>query len=194
MAVTRESFDEMDVPALFEGSLNDDLRLAKHARQQRQSIAFVQSLLIASPVSYDWAGLIEFVRRQYYQVRHFAPIMYGLSWILLSLYPLGVLATAVGWLGFGISYGWVPLVVVTALDQFRALGRGHVARALFSPETCRRLRRSLWLEHLATPLWMSFHGALVVSTRWMRRITWAGITYHVVSPSQTQILNRKTPH
>lgn len=192
MALTRESFQKLDVPKLFEGSLNDDLRLGKYARSNGESIAFVQSLLIPSPIQFDWAKLIEFTRRQYYQVRHFAPITFGVSQFVHWIYPIGWL-TALGMILFAnLREAWIPVFVVTVADQIRGLFRQRIVVKLFSQETVAKLERTVWLEHLATPLWVTLHALLSGSAILMKRVTWAGITYRVSSESSTEVIERRT--
>ena len=44
MAMTRETYDDLDVPELLRGSLNDDLQISQHARRKGKRLFFVRSL------------------------------------------------------------------------------------------------------------------------------------------------------
>lgn len=190
MAVARGTFDELDVPALFAGSLNDDLRLAKEVRSRGKPIAFVRSLMMPSPVDFTWEGLFEFGRRQYYQVRRFSPTLFKVAHLLTLVYTLGFL-TALYAVGAMENFrAWVPIGFVTVCDQLRGYFRQRMQRTLFDDETAVVLARNAWIEHLATPVWMGLHALLVLSAWFVRTIRWAGIEYRVVSPGETVVVRR----
>jgi len=186
MALTREAFDRLDVPALFSGSLSDDLHLAHTARRHGLRIGYVRSLLVPSTVRYHWGDFLEFARRQYYLVRHYTPILYGVSLFGTGVYMIGWL-TATGAAIWGNPSAWIPWVAVFALDQARALARGRLIRRVFEPEVARRLQQTAVLEHLGTPLYQALHLCIAASVLCMRRVTWAGITYRVRGPRDIEV-------
>jgi len=190
MAVARETFDSLEVPSLLEGSLNDDLRISKAARKAGNRIAFVRSLILPTHVDFTWGGFFEFAKRQYTQVKFFSPILYAGVNFLLTFYVAG-LASIVAALVYGYFYAWAPLAAAYVIDQFRSLARQQVYLSLFKdPAIRRKLFSASWLEHMLTPVWMLLHWLVVVSTWPQSRITWAGITYRILSPSKTRVLAR----
>lgn len=190
MAIGRPDFDDLDVPGLFSGSLNDDLRLGKAARRSGRRMAYVRDLLMPSPVDFTWAGFFEFARRQYYQVRFFSPIFYRLSLLLTWGNVLGLAAALVALGVFRWPLAWLPLAFVAVCDQARALGRWRLCRELFDGETLEALRVTRPVEHLATPLWMLAHGIASASALFTDRIGWAGVDYRVVAADRTEVLGR----
>ncbi|MEM9282089.1 MAG: glycosyltransferase family 2 protein, partial [Verrucomicrobiota bacterium] len=92
MALTREVFNQLDVPKLLSGSLNDDLRLSKVARKAGNKIAFVRSLILPTPIDFTWRSFFEFAKRQYTQVKFFSPILYTGTNLLIGFYILGLLS------------------------------------------------------------------------------------------------------
>ncbi len=122
MAVTREVFNELDVPNLLAGSLNDDLRLSKAARKTGRKIAFVRSLILPTPIDFTWGGFFEFVRRQYTQVKFFSPILYTGVNLVFAFYMLG-LVSIIGAIVYGYFFAWIPVAAAYVIDQFRALAR-----------------------------------------------------------------------
>ncbi len=190
MAMSREVFQAIDAPNLLAGSLNDDLRLSKAARKKKYRIAFVRSLILPTTIDFTWGRFFEFVRRQYTQIKFFSPILYTGVNFVLGFYMLGAL-TVVGALIYGYFYAWVPVAAAYVIDQFRALARQQVYLSLF-PDTGTRqkLFAASWLEHMLTPFWMALHWLLLFSTWTQNRITWAGIRYHILSPSKTKVLQR----
>lgn len=190
MAISRTVFDELDVPSLFAGSLNDDLRLAKAARKAGHKIAFVRSLIIPTVVDFNWRTFFEFTKRQYTQVKFFSPILYTGINLVLGFYVLGA-ATIIAALVYGYFYAWIPVAAAYVIDQFRALARQQVYLSLFPENGIRqKLFAAGWLEHMLTPFWIILHWLLLASTWTQNRITWAGITYRIHSISKTQILHR----
>ncbi len=190
MAVSRQVFDDLDVPSLLTGSLNDDLRLSKEARQRGNRIAFVRSLILPTLIDFNWRSFFEFVKRQYTQVKFFSPILYTGTNLVLGFYVLGAL-TIVFALIYGYFQAWIPVAAAYVIDQFRSLARQQVYLSLFPENGIRqKLFAASWLEHMMTPFWMLLHWALLVSTWTQNRITWAGIRYEIVSKSETKVLFR----
>jgi len=186
MALTREAFDALDVPELFSGSLNDDLHLAHTARRSGMRIGYVRSLLLPSTVRFRWRGFREFARRQYYQVRHYTPILYAISLVGTGVYTLSfVTSAAAAVAGYGLA--WLPLLAVLGLDQLRALARRRLVRRVFDEETVRRLRATAVIEHLGTPIYMSLHLGVAAGALFLRRVHWAGVAYRVRGPRSIDV-------
>ncbi|MEM8953418.1 MAG: glycosyltransferase family 2 protein [Verrucomicrobiota bacterium] len=177
-AVTHNAFKKMDVAAYFTGSLNDDLQLSRAARRAGFALTFIHSLQLPSPVWFTWSSMIEFARRQYYQVSRYTPKIYGLALLSLGLNAVGWI-TAIGALSLGYTHALIPIAVVTVFDQFRAFGRTRLRRLLIPEPSLTRLHGSAVLEHFATPLWSVLHFMLAFSALPMKQVTWAGITYSV---------------
>jgi|GEM_PF-303811 len=193
MAVNRKVFDSLEVPKLFDGSLNDDLRLSKAARRAGHRIAFVRSLILPTTVDFTWSSMIEFGRRQYTQVKFFSPILYTCTNLLVGLYALGLLSAIAG-IVYGYFWAWAPIAAAYVIDQFRAVARQRIYFSLFQDDTIRwRLSSTAWLEHMLTPAWMLLHWAIIVSTWFKHRITWAGIQYRILSPEVTKVVRRPDP-
>lgn len=193
MAITRHDFDELDVPEVFHGSLNDDLRMGEYARTKGRKIAFIKSLLIPSPVDFTWSSFFEFGRRQYYQVRWYSPALYSFSLMLTGIYTLGFVSSLTAILCFHHSLAWIPLGVVLFADQLRARARSKVIVEHFGnhPEIVEALKKTMWVEHLGTPAAMAIHGMVALSALFVSRIRWAGIHYRILSQTKTEVLKRE---
>ncbi len=190
MALTRGLFDEIDVPNLLKGSLNDDLRISKRARATGRKVAFVRSLVVPTPVDFTWRTFFEFARRQYTQFKFFSPILYTATNLVMGLYILGAVSI-VGALVYGYFFAWIPVAAAYVIDQFRALARQQIYLSLFPDNATRqKLFAASWLEHMFTPFWMTLHWLLLASTWTQSRITWAGVSYHILSKSKTRVLRR----
>ncbi|MCG8602391.1 MAG: hypothetical protein MI807_19760 [Verrucomicrobiales bacterium] len=192
MAISKSVFDKLDVPNLFEGSLNDDLRLSKAARKAGNRIAFVRSLVLPTMIDFNWKSFLEFAKRQYTQVKFFSPILYTGTNIVLGIYAIGLLSVIVALVHGVHFYAWVPLAAAYIIDQFRAMFRQQIYLSLFPEDGIRRkLFSAGWLEHMLTPIWMMLHWLILVSTWTQSKITWAGTQYRILSKSKTRILSRE---
>ena len=191
MAISRKDFDEIDVPTLFAGSLNDDLRLGRACRRAGRRIAFVKSLLMPSPVDFTWRSFFEFGRRQYVQVRIFAPIFYKVSHLLTWTYLIGFSTAVIAIVGWNSHLAWATLAIVFVCDQARALARRGIVRHLFDAEMAGKIRGTFWIEHFLTPFWMLIHATLTTSVLFKREIRWAGIRYRILAPDRTEVLGQK---
>ncbi len=190
MALSRKTFDDLDVPSLLVGSLNDDLRLSKAARKAGNKIAFVRSLVIPTQIDFNWHSFFEFAKRQYTQVKFFSPILYTGANIVLGFYVLGALSL-IGALFYGYFFAWIPIAGAYVIDQFRGLARQQVYLSLFPENEIRRkLFAACWLEHMLTPVWMLLHWFIIFTTWSQNEVTWAGIRYRILSKSKTRILDR----
>ncbi len=191
-AIAMTEFQRLNVPDAISTCLNDDLRVGKHARRNGCRIAYIRSLLRPSKTDLDWASLFEFARRQYYQVRHYSPILYRLSFMITGLYVASWTSAVVMGLS-GMSIAWGFIAAVFFFDQLRALGRRRVVNQLFKPETVRALRGNWWLEHLATPFWMALHGLFPLAALLAKGVTWAGIGYRVRSLYEMEVIRPEKP-
>jgi cellulose synthase/poly-beta-1,6-N-acetylglucosamine synthase-like glycosyltransferase len=190
MAMNRELFEDLKIPKLLSGSLNDDLRISKAARKAGNRIAFIRSLILPTPIDFTWRSFFEFAKRQYTQVKFFSPILYvGVNFVL-GFYALGALSLLAA-LAYGYFYAWIPIAAACVIDQIRGLARQQVYLSLFPEKEIRRkLFQTCWLEHMLTPVWMLMHQFLLVSTWTQNRITWAGIRYQLIAKDKTKVLHR----
>lgn len=192
MAISRKAYDSLDVPVLFQGSLNDDLRLSKAAKQDGYKIAFVRSLILPTLVDFNWPGFIEFARRQYTQVKFFSPILYKCVNVAMGFYVFGLFSLLIAIFWFAYFPAWIPFAVAIGIDQLRAAARQRIYYSLFKEEGIRtRLNAVGWMEHMLTPFWMTFHWLILISTWAKRKIQWAGVTYRILSAKRTEVLGRR---
>ena len=191
MAITQGAFNKLNVPQLFTGSLNDDLRLGKAAKKAGYSVGYIRNLVRPTEVDFTWGSLFEFARRQYFQVKIFAPILYTCANFIFLFYILGFFS-ALYLVITGYLFAWVPLILVALLDQWRAVTRESIYRNLFGHDkrTYKKIAATGWVEHFLTPVWMTLHGLIIFSTWFMSKVTWGGIKYQVKGVNKTRVLSR----
>ncbi|MDF1812588.1 MAG: glycosyltransferase family 2 protein, partial [Verrucomicrobiales bacterium] len=191
MAISRQVFDDIDVPRLFEGSVNDDLRLGKAAKKAGYKVGYIRNLVRPTMIDFTWGKFIEFARRQYLQVKVFAPILYCGANLILGVYILGFVSIVAS-IVMGNLWAWVPLIIATVLDQFRAMTRESIYRNLFGndKETYKKISKTSGMEAFLTPVYMTIHGLIVMSTWFMNKMEWGGIRYQVEGVNKTRVLQR----
>lgn len=189
MALTRDCFDELRVPELLEGSLNDDLAISQAARAAGKRFQFVRPLMAASPVDYTWAGLFEFGRRQYFQVRIYVPEFW---WAAFGFTTAWCLSMTWNWVALfrGHRYAGAIIGAVVVLDWLRSVFRTRYLQDLFTPAQRKALRWARGWEWWTTWLHMLVHWLVILSSIPIREITWAGIRYRVDGPRKVTVLSR----
>ncbi|MCH2204088.1 MAG: glycosyltransferase [Fuerstiella sp.] len=189
MAITRETYDELNVPKLFAHSLNDDLLLSSAAKRTGKRIEFQKSLLIPTDFDAGWTQLWEFGRRQYFQIKIYSPKHYALVLFATGLY-FGGLSSALTLGLTGHITGWAILVGVMAVDASRAHHRIALYRQWFEEADFAALRATFFWERFGTPIWMTLHGLIALSAMPLRGIAWSGIYYRMNDTEVAEIVRK----
>ncbi len=189
MAMTREAFDELEIPSNIRGCVNDDARISQLARRAGKRMRYVCSVAAPSPVDFTWASLFEFGRRQYFQLRIYQPVLWWMALVIPLFYLSGFAACLVR-LGRGNLLMLVPVALAIGLNHCRTRIRRSYLRTRFGPGEAESLdaavRGSGWLD----PLVNIVHLLIILSSACGREIVWAGIRYRVTGPQATEILSR----
>ncbi|MCH2202264.1 MAG: glycosyltransferase [Fuerstiella sp.] len=190
MALTRDSYEELEVPELFARSLSDDLVLSSAAQRAGKRIEFRKSLLIPTDFDVGWTQLWEFGRRQYFHIKIHSPGHYALVLFATGLYATGLASALI--LGFtGHFAGWAVLLGVILLDASRAQHRIALYRHWFQGTDFDALRSTFFWERFGTPVWMILHGLIALSAMPLRGIAWSGIYYRMHGPEVAEIVRRQ---
>ncbi|MBU6301771.1 MAG: hypothetical protein KGS60_09475 [Verrucomicrobia bacterium] len=189
MAMTRETFEALDVPSAFRGCLNDDLQLTRIARESRKRMVFVRGLMAPSPVDYDWSRFWEFACRQYFQVRMYVPLFWGLALFFTTLWLAGVSVVWWGALHGSPVCPWLILGSSLAILLTHQLRQDYL-RDLFEPEVFDQIRGARSIIWFTTTLNFFVHWLIVLTVIGMNGIVWAGIRYRVRGRQQVEVLSR----
>ena len=194
MAIQRSAFDELKVIDEFDRVLSDDLKLNSLVRRSGRKIGFVRSLIVPSPVSFTLKGLFEFGRRQYFMLKFYSIKLYLSAYEVTGFYLVGFISSILAITCYGNLLAWIPLGTVIAADQVRAFCRRRIYTHQFrnSPETIRALDKTIWIEHLATALWMGMQLIFVLGALFKNEITWAGIRYRLKAGGDTTVISRNS--
>lgn len=184
-AIRRADFNGCELPRLWEGTLSDDVVATRAVRRQGWRIGFHPRLLATSEVDFTFRGLGEFLRRQFFMVRHYAPRAY---WLALTGWTLHL---AVFWGGLAVAAGgWLlaqPVWLASGASVAAVHYAGTVLRAKMRQRALRRclpqlpeaVRRTWSCETWAAP-WVNLVGwSCMVAALWGNRVTWRAIRYRL---------------
>lgn len=190
-AIRTETFFALGLPDRWEGTLSDDLVVSRIVHDAGLKVGYEPHCLVNSSVDFTWAGLFEFLRRQFLVVRVYAPLWYR-SALVLGLLTNGLmtgsLVLAVVWTIQGLP-GWLPAAVALSLYGLNAL-KNSLGLQVF-----RRFVRAGDVEFARVGRWNIWGWPVVMLVNWIglvlalfgRTICWRGINYRLVSRFQTKV-------
>ncbi|MHC4622706.1 MAG: glycosyltransferase [Planctomycetota bacterium] len=193
MAIRAEVFREVKLDKIWPKSLSDDLSLSYAVKRARKKVAFVPACLVASYESTTWARLFEFGRRQFLITRVSAP---GTWWfgLLSGLYSvsglyggtaLAIYAAMIGAESMSL-YAAVPIVFLAG-QFFRAILRQKMIGRLLEKDIA-QMKIAMAADILASWLWSPLLLLFILSSAFGRTITWRGIRYKLLGPTETVVL------
>jgi hypothetical protein len=186
MALRRQTVERLDLEALWDRAVDDDLTLSHAVRARGGHVFSRRDVLVRTPASYGWRDGIAFARRQYLLVRIYAP----------RLWLLAAGATAAPLLGWAVALPLVltgnriaitAIMVTFTLDQMRASFRRRVPRHLWGTELTPRVAL---LDRWATPVWLALHAGIIWSTAFGRSVTWSGRTYWIDTKQRVERIEK----
>lgn len=193
-AIRRTTFEELKVAERWRGTVSDDFTITRVLKEAKLPIHFTPRCLVPSVGDCGWNELVEFTTRQIKITRIYAQHLWVALLLGSSLFAIAffggivLLATRVllgqsWWLVFSF------LVVIFALGAAKGFIRWRaVSSALpgYRPELRRDLAAHIFLWPFASLLYL--YNAIVAG--FSRRITWRGITYNLLSPTEAVIISR----
>jgi cellulose synthase/poly-beta-1,6-N-acetylglucosamine synthase-like glycosyltransferase len=193
MAIRVDVFREVGLDKVWPKALSDDLSLSVLVKKAGKKVAFVPACLVASYESVSWLKLFEFGRRQFLITRIYAPRAwwFGLCsslYSVLGLYGaagLAVYAAMTGAEGLSV-FTAVPLVFLAG-QFFRAILRQKMISRVLEKDLP-RMKLAMAADILASWLWSLLLLFFILSSALGRTITWRGIRYKLLGPTETVVL------
>ena len=195
-AIRRRTFEEIEMPEYWHGTLSDDFALTRRLQGARLPIRFVPRCLTATREDCGWRELVEFTTRQIKITRVYAAHLWLIVLISNLLFVsvfFGGIALVIVRVIAGTSY-IVPLAIIIsifALGVSKAFLRLRAVSLALAEH-----RQTLWsassvaahllLWPVASAIYLYNALAALVS----RRILWRGIEYHLKSATETAIITR----
>lgn len=193
-AIRAETFHALGLPAAWQGSLSDDLVVSRLVHGAKLKVAYEPHCLVQSPADFNWAGLAEFLRRQYLVARVYAP-----RWWRFAVCSAAI-SNGIFWglAGCGAAYwltgrAWQLPATALLVVYFLTALRGALATRAIRPFVSISKAQFHAVARLNVWGWplVSLTIALgLLASGIGRTIAWRGIRYRLASPSHTQILDR----
>ncbi len=195
MALRRATFERAHVARYWAGCVSDDLMLTRALRDAGKRIVFVPQCLVATHHPTTWARLLEWTNRQIILVRVYEPQLWWPA-VMMYVFYCGMflygLTLALWLLPQSLQQG-LSLLGLLALIAALAVTKGYLryrAALLLLPEQAAALRRTWWSPTLQAALVPWLMAWNFVRAGFVRRFSWRGITYRLVSPWETRVVAR----
>lgn len=193
-AIRRDLFEQIGVLDVWRYSLSDDYSLTMMLERAGRPIVFLPECLIPSWVQTDYPGLLEFSNRQTLITRVYRFPMWASAFATHSLYVLTVVLGLA--LVLSLMFQSRPAFQVTSLlaliavlstvrGALRVIG---VTEAL--PVERAQIMAQSWIYLLVTLVVPFLYVWNFVHSTFVRKLTWRGITYELISTEQTRIVTQ----
>jgi len=194
MAIKAEMFRQLGMDKIWARAVSDDLSLSYAVKKAHLKVEFVPGCLVASYEQTTWPKLFEFGRRQFLITRIMTPGTWwlGFASVLYSVFGLwGGLALALYASVNHNPHVWlfasVPVLFFLA-QLTRAILR-QVMAAKVLKEDWPKMKVAAGVDIALCWLWSSLILLLILSSAFGRTITWRGIRYKILGPTETVVLN-----
>jgi cellulose synthase/poly-beta-1,6-N-acetylglucosamine synthase-like glycosyltransferase len=192
-AIRRAIFDQAGVMEAWEHSVSDDYSMTAALQQAGRGILFVPECLTVSFVQTDFAGLMEFTNRQILITRKYYSRIWTSAFATHFLYCctflLGLLITLEETIATRPAFHLATLLFLPPLlSAIRAAIRvGAVTEAL--PASREQIMSQAWV-YIILPIVTPFiYVANFLNSLFTRKMRWRGVTYEVISATQTRIIS-----
>lgn len=192
MAVRRADFERLEVTAIWQKSLSDDLTLSKAIRADGLLVRFVPACLNASWIETTWPGLVEFARRQFLITRIYAPALWWFG-LFGTLFSLTAFCCGLVWAGRSIAQlgaKLVPFLLGLGLlvcPLMRAILRQRTATMILAD--CRSaMHAAQWFDILFFWLAEVLMALILVGSAFGRTIRWRSVGYYIRKPDKVVII------
>jgi len=189
-AMTRACCDALNLAETWRGSLSDDLHLTTLAQRASRSIVVPREMLQRAFVDTpSFAALMQESHRWLLLFLTYLPVTFVLALFGLTFMAAGWAVAIIGALA-GSAVALQALVAALALMIFRTAGRAVIALRLWGRAGLYESRWFLILDPLVSPLASVLSAVCAWAAVFVRRTTWAGITYDIRGPQQVRVLSR----
>ena len=193
-AIRRSTFEELKIAERWRGTVSDDFTITRVLKEAKLPIHFTPRCLVPSVGDCGWNELVEFTTRQIKITRVYAEHLWVallLGSALFAIAFFGGIVLLVTRVLLGQSF-WLLLsflIVIFALGAAKGFIRW---RAVSIPLASYRsaLRRDVAAHVFLWPFASLLYLYNAVVAAFSRRITWRGITYNLLSPTEAVIISR----
>ncbi len=197
MAIRRDNFEALDILSRWQSALSDDYTLSAAVKEAGKRIMFIPQCLAVTLADMTLAQLIEFTNRQMRITRVYSPRVWKLALITHGLYNLAFWG-GVFWLISSAMLGKISHTQCYLLLGVFIVGAITGAlRALVVTNFIRSEQRAgkipLVAYMLLGPVVSLVYLTNIILSAATTRISWRGIGYQMISPTETLTLSRPLP-
>ena len=195
-AIRRSVFEQANVLEEWTNSVSDDYSMTRALERERRPIIFVPECLTPSFPATDFAELLEFTNRQIlitrvYALNLWAPalaahLLFCVTLLLGVFLTLGTLFAARP--AFHLAALTILLVLLSAIRGALRL----MALTEILPAWKSKLIETAWIWTVLTVFVPFLYLVNFANSLLTRKIRWRGISYELISPTQTRILSPQT--
>lgn len=194
-AVTRQTFEDLNVAEQWRSAVSDDFVLASVVLKAGLDIVFVPDALTASFQSSTFGRIIEFTNRQMKLTRVYSARLWLMTLFGCGIFTFVMMAAVLLALcypknhpAFGAAL--VTLGLVSIFSSGKAWLRLEAVK-LAMPHYSRLLKRQFWAQMTLWAVTPALFFVNAMAALFFRRISWRGITYELCSPTETVIIAPK---
>jgi cellulose synthase/poly-beta-1,6-N-acetylglucosamine synthase-like glycosyltransferase len=196
MAVRADLFGPAEFERIWRRSISDDLGLSYAVKKAGRKVTFVPDCLVASYEQITWKALFEFARRQFLITRIITPSTWWFGLFSMVYSILGL------WGGLAIflivfmcnqpidRVLWaasIPAVFAGGSFWLAYLRQRMIVHLL--PDDISGLRAAARADRWGTLVWSWLLLICILSSAFGNTITWRGIRYRILGPTETRILS-----
>jgi hypothetical protein len=180
MAIRRDVFQRIGVPAAWSRALSDDLAMTHAVRRAGLRVEFVPSCLVGSRGDIGLRSLASWCARQLAITRVYWPALFTVAAVTHLVYG--------AFLAIALVQGRFALTALVLLPGVLAGGLRANAIAELAPRWRGTISRYLWAYALLVPVAGMLTLVGIARALVSRRIEWRGKLYEMRSPTETRIL------
>lgn len=196
-AIRVDIFRKVGLDKMWPGVLSDDLSLTYAVKKAGMKLAFVPACLVASYESTTWPELFEFARRQFLITRVYRPWTWVFGFAVSSYSalcfwataPAAVCAAAIGDKNLTLFMA-VPIIYLLCQAARAAMRQTMIGKVLEKDRENMKYARIA--DIFFSWIWSPLLFLLIFSSAFGRTISWRGIKYKLVSPSETKIRSKRS--
>ena len=192
MAIKAETFYQLGLDKIWQNVISDDLTLSRTVRKAGLKMVFVPACLVASYEKTTWPGLFEFARRQFLITRITSPAtwwfgLFSSVYSLSGLWAGAALAVCAASANAGNLMLYIAMPIVFFIGQFiRAILRQTMIVKLL-PDDFEEMKPAIFADIFGNPIWSWLLFICIAASAFGRTITWRGLRYKLISPTETSI-------
>ena len=193
-AVKKSVYESAKIGSLLERSISDTFAITNAVKAIGLKIQFVPQCVLVSHEDSTIPETVEWSNRQTIISRVYSPPFWWAVFLTYSLsntmLVLGLCSVFLSF--FGFSGYFLPGILMLSIIPLEILHMTFMLPTVkrMLPEHGEKLDRLKWKYFLTTPLASILIMVNSLTSIFTNQITWRGVTYRLVSPRQTEILNR----